>query len=87
MNEKATIIKWEGEYCGSFDFKSRVQEALNMENVSESGTGTEVEKCEFGEVVVEGRTNKLRPRWVRTFSNHVISLLTMIQTFTFLKKY
>ena len=56
MNEKAAIIKWEGEYCGSFDFKSRAQETLKMENVSQSSA--EVEKCESsaqqesGEVVI-----------------------------------
>ena len=60
MNEKSAKIKWEGEYCGSFDFKSRAQEPLKVENVSASGkAGVETNERsvdnveqESGEVVI-----------------------------------
>ena len=52
-NEKSAIIKWEGEYCGRFDFKSRAQEALKVENVLASGTGVETNERRVGNVEQE----------------------------------
>ena len=53
MNEKVAIIKWEGEYCGSFDFKSRAQEAVKVENVLTPGTGVETNERGVGNVEQE----------------------------------
>ena len=53
MNEKSAIIKWEGEYCGSFDFKSRAQEAVKVENVLTPGTGVETNERGVGNVEQE----------------------------------